>query len=333
MRQFLLLLLLCFTPTLATFAQTAKQVVKVNRQRHFQKDIPAGDYSGIAWLSDNLYAVVCDKSEYEGFFIFQIDIDSIDGKIVGCRNMGFHNGNHPNSDAEGIAYDRLRNRILICSEADNCLRAYDLDGNKTGNDITLGDAFATKSTNGGLESLTFCETTNTFWTANENTLAVDGQPSTSSNRQPCLIRLQKVSANLTPFDYYFYQTDVPRSRRQAAIYAHGVSEVLALDDGSLLVLEREFRVPRRRIGSWVINKIYQVWPNDAETSGSSIVEKHLLCKWKTRLNLTSRSLANYEGMCLGPKLKDGSQVIVLVSDSQHQYKGVMKDWFKTVVIK
>ena len=43
--------------------------------------------------------------------------------------------------------------------------------------------------------------------------------------------------------------------------------------------------------------------------------------------------ANYEGMCLGPQLENGDQVIVLVSDSQDGYAGVLKDWFKTIVIR
>lgn len=35
-------------------------------------------------------------------------------------------------------------------------------------------------------------------------------------------------------------------------------------------------------------------------------------------------------MCLGPKLKDGSRILVLVADSQDQYGGVLKDWIKTI---
>ena len=42
--------------------------------------------------------------------------------------------------------------------------------------------------------------------------------------------------------------------------------------------------------------------------------------------------ANYEGMCLGPKLEDGSQTIILISDSQSRYKGVLQDWIKTLVL-
>ena len=61
--------------------------------------------------------------------------------------------------------------------------------------------------------------------------------------------------------------------------------------------------------------------------------KYLLAEWRTRLNITARSIANYEGMCLGSRLADGSQSIILVADSQNRYKGVLKDWLKTLIIK
>ena len=59
----------------------------------------------------------------------------------------------------------------------------------------------------------------------------------------------------------------------------------------------------------------------------------MLCEWTTRVTILNHSLANYEGMCLGPKLSDGSQVIIMVSDSQNREGGILRDWFRTVVIK
>ena len=38
-------------------------------------------------------------------------------------------------------------------------------------------------------------------------------------------------------------------------------------------------------------------------------------------------------MCLGPKLVDGSQVLLLVSDSQNQAHGVLRDWFRSIIIR
>ena len=71
--------------------------------------------------------------------------------------------------------------------------------------------------------------------------------------------------------------------------------------------------------------------NTGETIGYT--QKTLIASWTTRLNLTTRSFANYEGMCLGPKLSGNRQSVILVSDSQAGYKGVLKDYFKSIVVE
>ena len=54
--------------------------------------------------------------------------------------------------------------------------------------------------------------------------------------------------------------------------------------------------------------------------------------WITVLGASESGIANYEGMCLGPKLPDGRQVIILCADSQDRYMGVLHDWFRTIVL-
>ena len=54
--------------------------------------------------------------------------------------------------------------------------------------------------------------------------------------------------------------------------------------------------------------------------------------WRTVLGASESGIANYEGMCLGPKLPDGRQVIILCADSQDRYMGVLHDWFRTIVL-
>ena len=112
-----------------------------------------------------------------------------------------------------------------------------------------------------------------------------------------------------------------------------MSEICALPDGSLLVLEREANIPgtsvKEATGAVVKCKLYRVEP--AKTKVGKTLEKHLVTRIDTRaLDL---SFANYEGMCLGPVLKDGTRVLILVSDSQAGYKGILRDWFKTIILK
>ena len=71
---------------------------------------------------------------------------------------------------------------------------------------------------------------------------------------------------------------------------------------------------------------------DADITQVPSVRKMLMAEWMTAIGLLDVSIANYEGMCLGPRLADGGQVIVLIADSQNQYAGVLSDWIKTLVI-
>lgn len=45
-------------------------------------------------------------------------------------------------------------------------------------------------------------------------------------------------------------------------------------------------------------------------------------EFRTRLNLTSRRFANYEGLC-----QPTSDLLLLIADSQNRYKKVLRDWF------
>ena len=114
-----------------------------------------------------------------------------------------------------------------------------------------------------------------------------------------------------------------------------------MPDGQLLVLEREAFIPKVKLGAFCQCKLYVIDPLHGEpwkisepmSQDTPFLKKRLLTEWKTRLGLLDRSFANYEGMCLGPQLQDGSQVLILISDSQDQYAGVLRDWMKTIVIE
>ena len=126
----------------------------------------------------------------------------------------------------------------------------------------------------------------------------------------------------------------------------------ALDDGRLLVLEREFFSSSSAVIPYanVSCKLYMVNPSAVQQPGQlyvqqplsghmsaqqsvQVLEKELVAEFRTKLNLFRQNLANYEGMCLGPKLADGSRVLIMVCDSQNRYKGILRDWFRTVVMR
>lgn len=306
MKTFLYLILyIC-----ATFGASAQYRVTENRQHAFPHSVPPGNYSGLTWLGGDTYAVVSDKAKEDGFFVFEIKVDSISGEILAARNLGFRSGGFPNRDNEDIAYNPHSHTLWMTGEADNRILEYNMDGMRTLREAELPEVYRHLPPNLGLEALTFNPHTQTLWTCNESDS----------------ILIQSFDHGFRPLHQYVYSLDLPKANREKALfYAHGVGAICALDDGSLLVLEREFYVPQAKLGSFVQCKLFRFSPESSA--------KQLLADWKTGLSLLGRSLANYEGMCLGPTLADGSRVILLIADSQNQYGGVMKDWLKSLKLE
>ena len=112
---------------------------------------------------------------------------------------------------------------------------------------------------------------------------------------------------------YLYQPDAPMSSK----HIYGISELCALEDGRLLVMERQVRVPRLKIGASTLVRIYEVMPGNNDR-----LTKKLVTEFRTRLSITSRKFANFEGLC-----QVAPHCLLLLADSQNQYKGVLRDWF------
>lgn len=341
MMKKIIILLAVLLSTYHMFGQDTVSVVRVNQQRTFPNNIPAGNYSAITYLGDSLYAVVSDKSPHDGFFLFKITLDSLTADIQDVQNLGFKADDAINGDLEGIVYVPTSQTFFISRESDNTVHEYAMDGKRTPRQLNIPAVYHRAAANEGLESLAYQEKTQTFWTCNESTLKGDGEQTTAENGVQNRLRLQSFGPNLEPLHQYAYLMDKPEATRKAWVYSDDVSEITALRDSSLLFLEREFYVPSSKLGAFVSNKLYRVRPNlslpveqDAVlTTNSPYLDKHLITQWRTKLSLFNHEIANYEGMCLGPTLNNGSQVIILVSDSQDQFGGVLKDWFKTIVLK
>ena len=323
----------------------AQELVRMNEQKHFAGTVLAGNYSGICHVKDNIYALADDKAENDGFRLVAIDVDSISGDILNVVDKGFvKGGDNKNRDSEGIVMLHDRNSIMVVGEADSRVVEYAVDGTETGRVIQLEAGTG----NGGYESLGVDEKTGVLYTCTENPLAHDVA---SEKDNEWIYRIQAFDVDSLHFiGAWLYKGDTPEGdRTNAGNYAFGISELLPLGEGKTLVLERECYVPKIKVGAWVNSKIYLthldipsdiIQQNDTTNSFSndlygakSPVKKQLLCQWKTRMTFLNHSFANYEGMCLGPKLADGSQCVILVADSQNQAYGMLKDWFRTIVVR
>lgn len=357
------------------------KVVRENPQKAFPKTVAAGNYSGIAHLHDDIYAVVSDKSDSALYFNFRIQVNPKTGELEQVENLGFNErtdgtlndakpwqGLEKGFDHEAIV--KVSDSTLVIASEGYCrLKEFPIlptsaDAAKVGYPQNLWESRWPSSDfypNYNFESLAFDPVHQYLWTIPESTLRKDGQPVTPQNgltNQLRLMRLDwgKMKEDSNKEEYseqvsskkdsrymttYAYQMDQPSTHKKADIYVMGVSELCALPDGQLLVLEREAFIPKIKIGAFCKCKLYLINPLNSEefsmkekfSSDTPFLKKRLLTEWKTGLSLSKRSFANYEGMCLGPKLEDGSQVVILLSDSQDQYAGVLKDWFKTIVIR
>lgn len=336
--RYIISFVLCFPFT--AFAQVPR-LVRVNPQHYFQRTVPKGNYSGLTWLGGDHYAVVSDKASESGFFVFRIQIDTVSGDIKDIVNEGFRSSGEVNKDEEGIAFFPKDSTLWISREADNTVLEYGLNGKQTGRRLSIPSVFSTATPAYSFEALTYNAHTHRFWTTSESTLRPDGKQADAKNQVKNRLRFQSFDDSFVAKEQYAYLMDAPDNHSSAANYAMGVPAMAALDNGCLLVLEREFLVTPSKFGSYVANKIYCVDPIQSMTisqdkvldTNSPYMKKVLIATWKTSLSLFHQNLANYEGMCLGPRLMDGSQVIVLCADSQDQYGGVLRDWFRTVVIR
>ena len=357
------------------------KVVRENPQKAFPKTVAAGNYSGIAHLYDDIYAVVSDKSDSALYFNFRIQVNLKTGELEQVENLGFtertdgtlNDGKPWQGLVKGFDHEAIvkvsDSTLVIASEGYCRLKEFPIlptsaDAAKVGYQQNLLESRWPSSDfypNYNFESLAFDSVHQYLWTIPESTLRKDGQPATPQNglaNQLRLMRLDwgKMKEDSNKEEYseqvsskkdsrymmtYAYQMDQPSTHKKADIYVMGVSELCALPDGQLLVLEREAFIPKIKIGAFCKCKLYLINPLNSDefsmkekfSSDTPFLKKRLLTEWKTGLSLSKRSFANYEGMCLGPMLEDGSQVVILLSDSQDQYAVVLKDWFKTIVIR
>ena len=60
-----------------------------------------------------------------------------------------------------------------------------------------------------------------------------------------------------------------------------------------------------------------------------ILRKSLLTSFSTN----GFNIANYEGMCLGPTLSDGSRCLVLIPDSQGGMSGLTSEYIRVVTFR
>lgn len=339
-KTFILFLFMLTMTAASSWAQNSEITIRENPSTNLKKYVPKGSYSGITRIGDNTYAVVSDDESHDGFYKFNINIDSSNGEIQSVENIGFYHSETVGRDAECVAYNPVRKTLYVGGERNNSIVEFTLEGKATG--VRSGNIIPNTRTNLGMESLCYDSSTKCLWTMPESTLKTDndGNYTQSTNGVANMLRLMAFDTDFNKIQEYAYKCDSPENMKEASTYTIGVSDITALDDGRLLVMERECFVPKIKYGAWTKTKIFLVNPkqgtalkdNGPLTADSPFLPKTLLWSCNTTMSFNGLNWANYEGMCLGPKLDDGGQTVILISDSQGRYKGMLQDWMKTIVI-
>ena len=292
-----------------------------------------GNFSGITAIDNSHFAIVDDKSSNEGWYPITMSFNT-DGSIASLTQGSFVTAasDMTNQDNEAIAYNPARGTFFLTREMGNQIFEYNSDGSPSSKYISTSD-YSGITSNAGFESLTYNPNFRKFYTTTEQ--------STSSDDAGIVTIRQYDGGSLNCDGRWKYTLeDALYSPASGDTYAKGVSDLCALEDGRLLVLEREAWVSPGTVSARTTTKIFVV--NPAITANGGSLEKSLLTSWTTTDSMFSVmskgyfDFANYEGMCLGPRLDNGARVLILLTDSQNRHSVGsfgLKDFWKTIQLQ
>ena len=327
MNRWLPILLMLFSVSCAR-GQEAPRPIRLTEMPQTRLNIPAGQYSGISYIKGNQFVAVDDKAGGDGIQSFVVQVDSAGNLgMVLATALPTNASGEKDLDNEDLVFVKERNSIFVASEATQTIREYKLTGRPSGAELAVPETFGTEHIipNLGFEALAYNAATGLFWTTTEMPLLTESR-----------YRLQSFSAEtLEPVEQYLYAAEnasVEQSDAASArAYVFGIPALTALDDGRLLVMERELYVPQGGLGSMLADSfcttsIYEVDPVRCK---APVLKKKLLLSFNTY----ALNLADYEGMCLGPVLPDGTQLLLLIADSQGGMGGMVGEYLKVVKLQ
>ena len=304
---------------------------------------PVGGLSGLTYDAPRgvYYAISDDHSEHAPARFYTLTIDLVDGRLdagdvvftgvttlLDASGAPFAEGA---IDAEGIA--AVGDDVYVSSEGDvgkgvaPFIRRFGLDGRQRGSlplpGYYLPDAAGDVGIRDNLafESLTVTPDGGELITATENALVQDGPAADVGVGSPARILVYDLATGTPVAEAVYRVGPVPKPPLKAGDFrVNGLAELLALDRGHLLALERAFAAPAEL---WV--RLYRVSLAGAtdvfdrprlSAAGDAVrpVEKTEVVDLGRLLAAHGVSLDNLEGMALAPPLPDGRRPLIVVAD-------------------
>lgn len=329
-----------FTLAAALLSTAAPGAVSIDKGTVMTRDAsyPAS-LSGITYAGGDTFYMIADAAAESGIYTAIIKL-SKDGKSILSLEMpaAGKGVKLPGADdLEACAFDPATGNVWASSETRKTVKEYDPVTGNVISTLEIPPVFKKHidlENNFGIEGLTISPDGRTLWLCNEEALRVDGKR--SSGKDGTTVRLVKYTrknpkGTFTPVAMYAYKTDKWAYTNSVSGRARGgVTALCALDDGSLLVLERQISFATdRALTSALRNslgwKIYRVADFASATNvikyhglnetAYDPVTKTLLAEHDTLLTSTG----NFEGLSLGPRLADGSRSLIIVSDAGDGY--------------
>jgi len=301
-----------------------------------------GGLSGLTYDPgcDLFYAISDDRGSLAPprFYTLKIRFDGedVEASVLGATLLRDKEGAtfaRGDIDPEALALTE-GGTLFLASEGvphrgiDPLVGQFGLDGSLIG---TLGlpehflpDADGTRGVrdNLGFEGLAVSPDGSRLFVAAENALLQDGPAADLAVESPTRLLKIELSSGRTVAEYFYQVGPVPDEPRPATAFrTNGISEILALDNERLLVLERSFSVG---VGNTV--RIYLVNLqgaadikdidsfSDLDDPKPPPLAKVLVAD----IGELGVEPDNIEGMAFGPALADGRRSLVLISDNNFQ---------------
>ncbi|EQB35314.1 hypothetical protein M948_19635 [Virgibacillus sp. CM-4] len=234
-------------------------------------------------------------------------------------------------DPESIRFDPMDCSIWYTSEGDRSLGLDPLVHQATPNGGFLSELPLTGTikmdeqnerdfrNNLALEGSTFSADGKTYWTAMEGPLLQDD--SIPTTRSGSLSRITQYDRNGNTLGEYAYPIDaIPEQPGEGKHADNGVTEILAINDQELLVLERASI--QAEDGSFSNDiSVYKINVNGAtDISSMETIDKENINPLQKELAVNLNTLGldkvdNVEAMSWGKKLPNGNETLILVSDN------------------
>jgi hypothetical protein len=309
----------------------------INRVNHIvltpPGEVTVDQMSGVTYLGlvEGNHRFVAAQEIRSELIGFDVTFDAA-GAITGVSNIAPISISplEVGEDFEGIAYTNpTRNSVFLSDE--DALSAGDRLGVRevslaTGAElqaVTIPAVFGNRRPNRGFESLTRSSDGSVMWTANEQSLTVDGPLSTpSAGTDVRLLKLNAAGDGFNSGPQFAYQVEPIHGSNTLGSPQSGLSDLVAMPDGTLITLERSVAVVFS--GAVFLNRIYEVDFTGATDvsagstasglSGQSFnrVGKELL--WSGAADGTTGQ--NLEGLTLGPRLANGNWILLGVVDDE-----------------